>query len=420
MSYKSKDGKTHQSTILIGENGFPVDTIATISGSYIFIEELSPLTYVSGTVTLPAGSDLTPVTVAKARYTGKYVLVTNDNSIYYINRSTIDIANRTFTISLNDKNQVTPNSIDLSVGWTVAEADIVNRVATTSSAKIDSVEFRDLQFQMQLDGDPVTVINASGDLVDFATEATQLQNNQELQDINTELDSQTSELVQINTELDQVNTNLTNIDLELEVIRNNQTNGTQQSRLLDENGDAYSPTNPLAVQLSDGSVNIGTVNAEVEVQLSHIDNSPDAGDVADSVRIGDGVETLEVNADGSINMRVTGGNGEVVTIFSEISSVASLSTSTIVSYIVPVGKTATLNRIGFGGNNIATYEVEINSTIEDRKRTWFGGDLSGVFEFISSNASGVPLVAGDQVTLKVTNFRPSIGDFEGRIQVLES
>ena len=59
-----------------------------------------------------------------------------------------------------------------------------------------------------------------------------------------------------------------------------------RSALTDEDGNPYSPDNPLSVQLSDGQVNIGTVNAELEVQLSRQDNNPDAGDVHDSVRIG--------------------------------------------------------------------------------------------------------------------------------------
>ena len=58
--------------------------------------------------------------------------------------------------------------------------------------------------------------------------------------------------------------------------------------LVDQWGRFYSSQNPLAVQLSDGSINVGTVNAELEVQLSHKDNDPDAGDVHDSVRLGDG------------------------------------------------------------------------------------------------------------------------------------
>jgi len=67
-------------------------------------------------------------------------------------------------------------------------------------------------------------------------------------------------------------------------------------------GRSYGKENPLPVQLSDGDINIGTVNAELEVQLSHQDNVPDAGDIADSVQIGDGSEILLINPDGSINV----------------------------------------------------------------------------------------------------------------------
>ena len=61
------------------------------------------------------------------------------------------------------------------------------------------------------------------------------------------------------------------------------------------------PENPLHMQLSNGSINIGTVNAELEVQLSRRDNNPDAGDVHDSVRIGnqDGELSYTFNDDES-------------------------------------------------------------------------------------------------------------------------
>lgn len=175
MSYKTRDGKTHQSTVIMGDNGLPIDGIATIAGSYIFLEsQTDPLVYtaLAATVTLPVGNDLSPVVSVKARYTGRYVLITKDNSIYYINRQSIDVANRTFVISRSDSSQITPASIDLSPGWTVAEADIVNRLATTSAAKIDSVEFRDLHFQMQLDGDPVTLTDDEGDKLDINPDGT--------------------------------------------------------------------------------------------------------------------------------------------------------------------------------------------------------------------------------------------------------
>lgn len=55
---------------------------------------------------------------------------------------------------------------------------------------------------------------------------------------------------------------------------------------VDPFGNKYDVDNPFPVQLSDGSIDIGTVNAELEVQLSRRDNYPDAGDVHDSIRIG--------------------------------------------------------------------------------------------------------------------------------------
>jgi hypothetical protein len=213
MSYKTRDGKTHQTSVIISENGLPVDSIATIAGSYIFLEDnVNPLLYGGGTVTFPAGSDLTSVTTAKARYTGKYILLTNDKKLYYIDRPSINVAARTLLISTSDKVQNNPASIDLSPGWTVAEADIVNRLATTSAAKIDSVEFRDVHFQMQLDGDPVTLLNQAGQGINPATEEKQNDQISELNLINDELDTHTIHLQEINDELNTQTLLLQSID----------------------------------------------------------------------------------------------------------------------------------------------------------------------------------------------------------------
>jgi hypothetical protein len=62
----------------------------------------------------------------------------------------------------------------------------------------------------------------------------------------------------------------------------------RRSLLVDKGGNHYTVQNPFPVRLGDGDVNIGTVNAELEVQLSHKDNFPDPGDVRDTVNIVDG------------------------------------------------------------------------------------------------------------------------------------
>lgn len=188
-------------------------------------------------------------------------------------------------------------------------------------------------------------------------------------------------------------------------------------------GRPYDKTNPLPVQLSDGSINIGTVNAELEVQLSHLDNDPDAGDVHDSIRIGDGVETLEINPDGSINVNLVQSppNQEQSTnTYGEALGVASGSETLIVSFTASsASKRYSLQRAEFTGEQIGLYRLYINGSNIATKRTHHGSGLSGNYEFIGGSQEGLFLSTGDVVELKVLHSRPGAGDFEGRIQIFE-
>lgn len=133
--------------------------------------------------------------------------------------------------------------------------------------------------------------------------------------------------------------------------------------IVDELGNFNSPENPLFVQLSDGSVNIGTVNAELEVQLSHIDNDPDAGDVADSVRIGDGVEIAEIKPDGSLQV----GEGlfnSIQTLETDTSLASAFNTSAI---DVGAYSRGMLKAVWSGANdsNDATFVIEVSDNATD-------------------------------------------------------
>jgi hypothetical protein len=173
-SFKTGNKKLQPGTVLIGENGLPVDTIATISGSYqLIVNNTDSLAYAAGVVTVPVSVDLNPVRYHKSRYTGRLILETSDKAVYFIDRTSVVDATKSFSISFAIDQAPYPATIDLSPGWIIAEAEIVNRLATTSAAKIDSIEFRDMQFQLELDGDPVTVVDEDGNLVDFAKESTQ-------------------------------------------------------------------------------------------------------------------------------------------------------------------------------------------------------------------------------------------------------
>lgn len=113
------------------------------------------------------------------------------------------------------------------------------------------------------------------------------------------------------------------------------------------------------------------------------------------------------------------GNRTSVNEYAESLSVPSGSTTTIVTYTVPIGKTASLQRVAVSGENIALFTVLVNAVVIDSRRTWFGGSLNTDFNFSATSDAGIDLVAGDVVTVQVLHNRPSTGDFEARIQVIE-
>lgn len=179
--------------------------------------------------------------------------------------------------------------------------------------------------------------------------------------------------------------------------------------LVDPLGDKYDILNPLPVSV-DTTVNIG------DVRITAQDNDPNPGNLHSSVRISDGLDDLAINPDGSINVVIPPGAGGIpVNEFSEVSSVLANVMTDVLTYTVPALYSGILFRVEVGGNNVATYELTINSVVEARIRTWFGTPLTQVFEF-SSGATGFQLFTGDIVKVRVIHTRPYVGDFEARLQ----
>lgn len=95
---------------------------------------------------------------------------------------------------------------------------------------------------------------------------------------------------------------------------------------VDEWGVPYSAQNPLPINI-DGDISIDNLN----VELTHLDNFPNPGDVADSVRIGDGVELLAINPDGSLNVNPGKANSPT------IDNITVVNANTQNSYTFPIG-----------------------------------------------------------------------------------
>ena len=172
----------------------------------------------------------------------------------------------------------------------------------------------------------------------------------------------------------------------------------------------------IGVSLFDNAMTTRIDNAIVEVDLHH---TTDVNGMFDSVRIGDGTDLLAINSDGSINT-VAGEapDEEAINVFQEAVGVANSAETTILTYSVPSGRTAFLSRIDVGGENIARYEVYIDSDLIARKRTYWGNGLGESFDFSLSSRRGLQVEPGEIITVKVIHERPFSGTFEARLQGL--
>lgn len=172
----------------------------------------------------------------------------------------------------------------------------------------------------------------------------------------------------------------------------------------------------FAVALFDNAITTRIDNAMIDVDLSHL---VDVEGNFDSVRIGDGTDLLEINSDGSIPVVIVEGPDEDhLNEFNEIAAIASGVETDLITYTVPVGMDLFLSRIDVSGENIARYEIYIDTDLVARKRTWFGQGLNDTFDFSQSGKRGLEISAGKVIKVKVLHDRPFTSTHEARIQGL--
>lgn len=167
---------------------------------------------------------------------------------------------------------------------------------------------------------------------------------------------------------------------------------------VDQYGDFYDEDNPLPIAF-DGTISVGKVQVE-----------------------GENGNTIEPNIDGSINVNIVTAptSNQIKNTYAEASAVPAGVETTIVQYVVPLILTnAILQRISVSGSNVGRYRVYLNGTPIDTRRTYYGGNFSEYFEFSMGSGDGQILAPGDIVAVKILHDRVYVGDFQGRIQVLE-
>lgn len=102
-------------------------------------------------------------------------------------------------------------------------------------------------------------------------------------------------------------------------------------------------------------------------------------------------------------------------IYNEITSVVSGVTSTIISFLVPSIGVIKLLGIFCSGENVATYEVLLNSSVIAKKRTYFGSSLDVDFSFAGFEKNGLLLANSSLIEIKVSHNRPMIANFNSNL-----
>lgn len=105
--------------------------------------------------------------------------------------------------------------------------------------------------------------------------------------------------------------------------------------------------------------------------------------------------------------------------FNEISGAAAAVSNTILSYTAPAVTNIHLVSIDVSGDQIAQYDVELNSSTISRRRTYFGSSLNDVINFETTGTVGLKLLPGDTILVKATHSRATVGSFCCRLVVVE-
>jgi hypothetical protein len=106
-----------------------------------------------------------------------------------------------------------------------------------------------------------------------------------------------------------------------------------------------------------------------------------------------------------------GVNGAPHHSFGEVVAVASGIPTDVVTYTVPAGKTLYLRHVAFSGSNVSTFWIDIDGSVQARKRTYFT-EYNGDFFFEGDSGHGLKVNAGQTITVVAEHSRPSLGDFD--------
>lgn len=166
---------------------------------------------------------------------------------------------------------------------------------------------------------------------------------------------------------------------------------------IDLDGKEYSP-GQIARSVWDKNENRIRVDAEVTAVIGELQVALDANE--DNVAISDGTNTLEVNPDGSLNVKVD--DSSQINYY-EITNIPSNTlTNVFTQNIISEQK---MTRLQVSGTNLAEYTLLLNSQIKSKFRT----NVTNLNYTL--DLENFQLNPGDTLELKVIHLNASLGNF---------
>lgn len=134
----------------------------------------------------------------------------------------------------------------------------------------------------------------------------------------------------------------------------------------------------------------------------------------DSIKISDGVDTLAINTDGSLNIAgsISGNVNAINTGVNEFTFnelvIAAGATTTLISQLFP--SEYKLRRVRGSGETIAVYSIKFGASGVDKLRSTYT-DFNATFDF----ETGITIPAGTTVNIDVTNAGSAPAQFSAQI-----
>lgn len=157
--------KLHQAITIVGKNGLVVDALASLEPGTSMVSGSTTITYNAPTITFQSSVDLSSLLNFTPKHTGKLLFSDDEGKDFFVDADSINNSAKTVDVYIDEELTVPAPDVSTSGGWVVSEGALVNRLQTTNSAVIDSVEFRDVSIAFNIDGtkgDSIKIVDSQG------------------------------------------------------------------------------------------------------------------------------------------------------------------------------------------------------------------------------------------------------------------